>query len=603
MIFGYISRKEHPETEYLLHDIYSNGKSYRFSSESGKAYFFIDSNNFCHQPLWEDTSSLIICNGIPINGSPEKGYNIVEMLPERIVRERVGPILNDIVSNVNLCIFTKNNGQMKLFLSSDRASAYRFFYRFVNSSLFFSTNYSILMRIAKCKMNEKSIYSIIKYNAPPTPLTIIEDIFVVPPSYYLEFNLPNAQPKIAPYFQFKFEGKEKSNLGRVEKILESTASILSKMNSTMLLSGGVDSTLLACKMRDQSNNNGLAYFISYGKDDDELKYAKEAAIASNYRLNTFNMEERELYDTIKEIGKLSSQPFNDDSFIPTYYLMKQINKNNNERIIVDCTGADGCFGDYLLYVKNRWKNAYMLPSVIKRVLSYIYSNTDIWLNTDKVGAIFSFISTLNDRELSICPYISTPNNRIFLRNIKYDTEVDHFLMELVHNLNVGTGNNIFEENVTILHLAHTCGSVSSHKAYLMDDLTNLKTIYPYLWKDMLEEQGNLSWSLKVKDGIIKYPLKKMLENYMPHSFIYRRKTGFTPEFSKAYESVPVYKLLTEVDLPKFNNLIDRSRYDKCLKYISNRQKPNMEQSYPLNNFIWSLIYTDQWIKYHPVDCN
>lgn len=171
----------------------------------------------------------------------------------------------------------------------------------------------------------------------------------------------------------------------------------------------------------------------------------------------------------------------------------------------------------------------------------------------------------------------------------------------VIHLNPNARNNIFEENLTILHLIHLCAASSCQKTYLMDDLRGINTVYPFLWKDMLEEQGNMSWSLKVKDGVIKYPLKKALENYMPYDFVYRPKGDFTPGFSKAFDSVPIHRLLSEVDISGYSNVVNSSRYGKVLQHISDLQKLNRRQSTPLNNLIFTLIYTDQWKKHHPMD--
>lgn len=542
---------------------------------------------------------MIICNGIPVDGSYDDHYQILETLPENIVENGVAAILDDIVSNVNLCVLQNIKGRLKVTISSDRASAYKFYYRQVDSSLFFSTNYSLLMTIAPCQVSKASVYSIFKYNMPPAPYTIIKDISVVPPSHYYEYDVSNGQANCYPYFKFEYNCNEKADLGKLDRILDAEAGVINKMDPTMLMSGGVDSTLFACKLHDRSNGKGTAYFISYGTDDGELEYAAEAAETSGHRLITVNMKESELTGTIGDIGKLSCMPFNDYSFITTYYLMKQVN-NNKGRTIVDCTGADGCFGFYLLSDRSKWVNTYRLPPTVKRLFSNVYSNTGIWMYSGRTETLFGFISMLNNERLGLCPTTSTPNNVVFPRNKTYEEEANRSFNNTVNVLSAGAGSG-FEEYVTTMDIAHTCCSVFSQKTYLSNDMANVKPVYPYLWKDMLIEQGNLSWRLKVKDGIIKYPLKKLLENYMPRGFVHRPKSGFTSGLSKAFTSKPMIELLASVDRANYAGVIDNKKLDDLLVKLS-APVSNSALSNPLKYSIWGMIYIDQWIKNHPVSC-
>ncbi len=600
MIFGYASKKEHPQVEDALNKIDPHGRSYRHSVHGCKAFLFVDSNNYCKQPLWEGSGALIVCNGIPVDGSYDDHYQILETLPENIVEEGVAAILNDIVSNVNLCVLQNVNGRLKVILSSDRASAYKFYYRQVDSSLFFSTNYSLLMTIAPCQVSKASIYSIFKYNVPPAPYTIIEDISVVPPSHYYEYDVSNGQSNCYPYFKFEYSCNEKADLGRLDRILDAEARVINEMDPTMLMSGGVDSTLFACKLHGQSNGKGTAYFISYGADEGEFEYATQAAETSDHRLMTVNMKESELCETIGDIGKLSCMPFNDYSFITAYYLMKQINKNKG-RTVVDCTGADGCFGFYLLSDRNKWVNAYRLPPTLKRLFSNVYSNSGIWMYSGRTETLFGFISMLNNERLELCPTTSTPNNDVFPRNKAYDDEANRSFNNTVNVLSASASSG-FEEYVTTMDIAHTCCSVFSQKTYLSNDMANVKPVYPYLWRDMLIEQGNISWRLKVKDGIVKYPLKKLLENYMPPSFVHRPKSGFTSGLSKAFTSKPMIDLLASVDRSHYAGVIDNKKLDDLLAKLS-MPASHGALSNPLKYSIWGMIYIDQWIKNHPVSCS
>ncbi|MGA1823466.1 MAG: asparagine synthase-related protein [bacterium] len=44
--------------------------------------------------------------------------------------------------------------------------------------------------------------------------------------------------------------------------------------------------------------------------------------------------------------------------------------------------------------------------------------------------------------------------------------------------------------------------------------------------------SKIPFLLKVRKGIVKWPLKKMLGNFMPENFIYRSKFGFVPSLAE-----------------------------------------------------------------------
>ena len=117
---------------------------------------------------------------------------------------------------------------------------------------------------------------------------------------------------------------------------------------------------------------------------------------------------------------------------------------------------------------------------------------------------------------------------------------------------------------------------------------------PYLDFDLVKLAGHIPQSMKIKNNIPKYILKKVAEKYLPKDVIYRSKTGF---------GAPVNELMKN----EFKNLI--------LKYLS---KENIEKdgiyNYPIiekmimDNYrgkadysynILSLLSIQTWLKQFP----
>ena len=101
---------------------------------------------------------------------------------------------------------------------------------------------------------------------------------------------------------------------------------------------------------------------------------------------------------------------------------------------------------------------------------------------------------------------------------------------------------------TALKLLLYAAKQTNVKSY--DMLLPVRTQHPFLYKSVLEDQGKYSWKEKTKEGIVKYPLKKILEKYIATDFIYRQKMGM--------QSRTLQWMQEEAHKPFFVELLDKS---------------------------------------------
>jgi len=399
-----------------------------------------------------------------------------------------------------------------------------------------------------------------------------------------------------PYFRFSFLEEHGFDLDRLSDILDACSETLSRMNCCLLLSGGVDSTLLAHKMGERSNQNTRSYFLAFGKNDPELVFAKEASESSGSELDVIYMDENRLYEIIDEIATSYDHPFGDGSVIPTYFLMKHI-INEGEKIIVDGTGGDGCFGFETIASEIFWELMYSLPTAFKKLTSSMYSHSGLWKRASIVEKIFRTIVKCLEIDVNLGSLVGSPPNDVFSSNFEYDETIGRLSTTLINKL-IGpcSSGQIFKQRATVADIIFTCGGWAAAKTDLRNKFPEVHTLYPFLWKDVLEEQGKISWSAKVNNGIVKWPLKKLLEPYMPHYFIYRKKSGFTPDLESYMKNQKVYSLLRETFINQ--NTIDKFiNKKKFIQLIENLQ--NMEHySIPLRSLLWSLLFVELWISKH-----
>jgi hypothetical protein len=193
--------------------------------------------------------------------------------------------------------------------------------------------------------------------------------------------------------------------------------------------------------------------------------------------------------------------------------------------------------------------------------------------------------------------VGSPPNDVFIANSEYDGSVGRLSMDLVNKLlSPCSSGQIFKQKATVADIMFVCGANCCNKTDVRNQFPQVRTLYPYLWKDILEEQGRISWSAKVNKGIVKWPLKRLLEPYVPDNFIYRKKSGFTPPIEGYIKNRKVYTLIEKT----FRNplivgrLIDKNRFINLVENL-----PIIERySDPLKGLLWGLLFVELWTSKH-----
>lgn len=592
MIFGYMSKREHPWVESYLKEKYPSGIELTYQYRGGKAYFFTNNTNFDFCQYYHDENNVLLFEGVPIRGSYNTGYEIIDAIRKQDLDGGFLNLIEEIVSNVSIIFFEKED--LRLYLASDRANTNRIYYRYIDGGLMFSSSFSILAHLGLSRINYEAIYSILKYGCIPPPISPFKQIYVVPPAHYIVFNSSTILE--SQYFKFSFTEEHGANLDTLNTILDATSQVLGQLDCSLLLSGGVDSTLLAHKIHERSTNTIRTYFLALEKGDPEIVYAEEAAKSTNAHLDIVFMDESKLSEIIYEIADSYDYPFNDFSTIPTYFLFRHA-VNKGERIIVDGSGADGCFGfgtigpDKLPYIV-----AYSLPIFMKKVVHLIYSRSSLWKKGGVLENAFRTIAKYNEvNDVNLGPLIMIPSNNVFPLLPKYSERLGKLIVNLIDTLiEPSSVPKTFEERATVADIIFSAAAIMAEKTHLREKFPNVYTLYPFLWRDILREQGKISWAAKINDGIVKWPLKKLLESYMPHSFVYRKKATPTPNFESYVKNEKTYQLLKDAlktgNIP--SNLFDKNKLDMLIEKILNIDN----YSRPLCHLLWGILFTSLWFR-------
>lgn len=461
------------------------------------------------------------------------------------------------------------------------------------------------------KLSRKSIALFMKFSYVPDPVSIFLNIYKLPPASFIKLSIGSQEhlnmldPKPVEYWSLKkvFE-KGKKNLilnpdeavDGLKRQLKATTKIQSRSDVPLgaFLSGGVDSSLIVSLLQEQSINPIKTFTIGFENQEfNEAKIASEIA-------KTLGTEHVEHYvnatDTLEVIPKISSlydEPFADSSQIPTYIVSKLASKMVNVSLSGD--GGDELFAGY-----NRYYNAPKIYNYIKLIPYFIrlgfgktldFFPVHLW---QKVGAVLN-IDQAPDKLRKVSNIIKS----IDLDDV-YSKLTTHWINEEVvlgtetefNNNNDWMRNNknfLPEENMMYLDIIN----------YLLGDIlvkldrasmgVSLETRVPYLDHRVVEYSCKIPLDIKIRNGLGKWPLRKILSGYLPDELIQKPKRGF---------GIPINEMLRGPLKDWAEHLLDENRLkEQGLFNVEIVRKKWNDHTKGYGNYqheIWNLLMFQSW---------
>lgn len=521
--------------------------------------------------------------------------------------KRQGDSLDDIASDFRMALAYKRRAELSLFLISNRAGSGRIYYSELGGGIVFSSDLRLLIRTVGFQRNDVAAYSILKYGAAPEPLTISEAVSAVPPGHYLKYNLETGKSSLHCYYKFKFEEVEGTSppadhdaiLEPVRRALQKSARFSAEKSPVMLLSGGIDSSLYGCYLRAATKEPLEAFYCAFGEEDPELQFARDAGARLGADLRIIHMGASDGLGTLDDVAGLTDHPFSDFSSLPVAFLLKRIREEmGDSRIVIECNGGDDCFGFSDLITENKFRLKHQVPAFLKRGMSSLLRNYPHWKWEGEEGFL-ARLSALSDvHEGSVLNYfmVLAPMN---LLGRDAPREWDETIFETMEDVFSGCAENYeklsYKAKVTIRQLLHVNSRRWAAKALSVGESLGLRVVYPYIWREVLDVQGELPWSAKIHNGVVKWPLKKLLEEFMPKEFIYRKKSGFVPPFAKWLTQKDFnYRIRDILSGPGgfVTDIVPRRIFEELLEDALNGRRLR----HSILNFLWGAVFTEMWIR-------
>lgn len=399
-------------------------------------------------------------------------------------------------------IYDKNKDE--LILTRDRFGIKPLYYSIVGDNLIFGSEIKFVSSFFNEKIiNKKLVYAYLRYcYLEHSNETFIENINSLEEGTYLVYK----KNKIIKKRYYDIKKRKKIDLGK-----SIDESIKLRMRSDVevgaLLSGGIDSSTLVCKIKDSGINSFKTFTADFKeKEFSERKYVEDILEQTKYEGHFIEINYEDILKNMEKIVYIHETPVRSMSVFLQYKIFEFIKNNTNVKVTLSGQGADEIFSGYT----NDYY--YYLISLIldMRISEFL-----------KEFSLIQKKLNISKRELlKRCTIIYLRNK--FSKKDKYRIFKETFSQKY----KISKFSNFFKN-----HLFKEL-SFSALKEYLRDEDKNsmyfsIESRLPYLDFNVVEEAFSLSNEQYIKNAETKFTLREIAKEYIPKSIIERKdKMGF-----------------------------------------------------------------------------
>lgn len=469
-----------------------------------------------------------------------------------------------------------------VFCARDRVGVKPFFYFWKDGKFEICSQLRPLIN-PKSKLSEPSISMYLDCGYIPSPFSILEDVYKLPPGNTMLIDLVAQTKTILEYWNLEpVKVSEISYDKAKEKLHELLIDAVKiRLQSDVpigtFLSGGIDSALVSSIASRLSGNKINTFTIGFEDPEfDESKVAAEFAsiIGSNHTETICKSD-----DALKMLStfiKVYDEPFADSSALPSLLLNSVTKKYVTVALSGD--GGDESFLGYNHFdaLKKFNKIAY-IPFFIRKLVAFFYNEN---LTKIQPSTINSLLKTKSSDDYSWGIFTGFDS----LQKKKYTGWA-----ELYNNFRTYSTNCF--QRIADLNIKLWLENDSNVKVDRASMAYSVEVRSPFLDYRIIEFARTLPVSYRYQEGIKKKILKDILTEYIPENVFNQPKKGFAIPLHHWIRKELKEEIALELSDDFLNRVpnLDVSKFKKQLRlHLENKT------DYTFN--IWKLFVLAKWYK-------
>lgn len=365
-----------------------------------------------------------------------------------------------------------------------------------------------------------------------------------------------------------------------------TKALVTGRRPLVLFSGGVDSGLIAARLKALGRDDIVLVHYQFSPQDPETPIASKLAEEMGLDLKIITRDNSGL-SLLDHPGQLYPIPFGDLSALPTYELCRGLGHlvEPDEFVVFDGSGADAAFG--LGRKLTRLRKLAGLPASIRAVGSKAYE-----LRGWRLSGSPEYATRLARRAAKLSPVaLVLAQNSLF--DILYRAPdlqaIDTGWGRILQNLHVDD----LAERVVLSGLAVTEAGIFAQKSLGPLRAQGFEVSYPFLTNELA--RLGMSHTAAFPEENPKSWMKEQLATHVSHDLVYRPKRGFVEPEMTVFDSTTFREHLEAV-LDKDGGAVQELIDVRAIRPMVNRA--GRLGSLPVGhlNVIWSLMFTSRWFE-------
>ncbi len=477
------------------------------------------------------------------------------------------------------CIYDER--KKKIFAGRDRLGQKPFYYYWKDGK--FEICSQLRPLVENRELNEAAISMYLDCRYIPTPHSIIQNVYKLPPGNYLEidlekktlgtneyWNLKKVRPSAISYRQAKEE---------LHVLLKDAVKIRLQSDVPLgsFLSGGIDSALISSIAKEVSSTGLNTFCIGFDNpeyDESELAAAYAELIGSNHTETICRPEQ--IKQMIPSLIKVYDEPFADSSALPSLLLNSVVKQHVTVALSGD--GGDESFLGYNHFdLLSKMRKLFIVPFGIRRLVANTFLIRVIGKPSESIK------NALNSKDITgIFNYIYI-GFKTLLKN--RDVRWLQFYERYKHL------SRHFMQRAADFHIKLWLENDSNVKVDRASMAYSVEVRSPFMDHRIIELARSLPVSYRYRKGRKKRILRDILSEYIPEKLFDQPKSGFSiplAQWIRTDLKTEFQQTLNDDFLQRVPNL-DVQKFKKQFK-------DHLEEKADYATNIWKLYVLAKWYQ-------
>jgi asparagine synthase (glutamine-hydrolysing) len=476
-----------------------------------------------------------------------------------------------------------------LLLARDRLGIKPLYYHVTPRALVFASEIKAILAVdgSLAEFDRQALHDYLTFRYTISPRTMFAGVSKLPPAHYMivtDAGVRTERYWAPDYRKTEQRSDEEWIVGLRRQLTDCVRShLVADVPVGVLLSGGLDSSVMAAAMQAQLTNRIKTFSVAFSEGGlfDERPFARKVAQHLQTDHHEICITAKDFMTALPEFVWHMDEPVADPAAIPLYYVSKLASEQ--VRVVLSGEGSDELLGGYAFWSQykgyDRLRHFKMIPSGARKLLRWANAR---WVHSPR----FERYCNLSDYPLSsYATMVPEFQDHVFTEEDKRQL----YRLDMLGLLYVSMMQWLPEDLLV--------------KADKMTMAHSLELRVPFLDHTFVEYTARMPTGLKVKrvgaGYSVKYALKQAFKEMLPQEIVEREKLGFPVPYAKWFRD-EMREMVRDILLSQSareSGLFRVSEIERLLNQASpEADSGGIEAWNPHAKKIWSLFVFELWRK-------